>query len=87
MSEMDLILNIVLQVLCALVLLVSLLIAALCFMHRYYSKNTGQLDENISLRDSLRLVINEIKNNKITITNNVFLVVLFVVEEQAIIVI
>lgn len=54
MSEMDLILNIVLQVLCALVLLVSLLIAALCFMHRYYSKNTGQLDENISLRDSLR---------------------------------
>ncbi|XP_055376748.1 tyrosine-protein phosphatase 69D [Condylostylus longicornis] len=52
-DDMSFIFNIVVQVLCALILLVLLLLVALCFMHRYYTKNAGQGDEIISLRDSL----------------------------------
>lgn len=46
------ILNIVTQILCALILLVLVLLTALYFWHRY-SKNAVQGDEVISLRDSL----------------------------------
>lgn len=58
------ILNIVIQVLCALILLVLLLVTALCFMHRHYNKKaTAQGDELISLRDSLRALCGGRSNN------------------------
>lgn len=53
-DELSVILRIAIMVLIALILFGILLLTTLCLVHRHYSRNIGQGDEVISLRDSLR---------------------------------
>ncbi|XP_055854792.1 tyrosine-protein phosphatase 69D [Episyrphus balteatus] len=52
-DDLLLVLTIVVQIFIVLIGLLLLLLIALCVIHRYYTKSTGQGDEVISLRDSL----------------------------------
>lgn len=56
-ASLSKILNIVTQVLCGLILLVLVLLAALCILHKFHTGKQQGTDV-ISLRDSLRYVIN-----------------------------
>uniref|UniRef100_A0A182JAQ7 protein-tyrosine-phosphatase n=1 Tax=Anopheles atroparvus TaxID=41427 RepID=A0A182JAQ7_ANOAO len=53
-KDLSFILNIVIQVLCALIVVVLVVLLVLCFLHKHFSNNIAQEGETISLGDSLR---------------------------------